>query len=178
MTLPLRILVAKRNAATATQLAELGRQTFHDTFAAANTPADMEAYLAATFSPEKQLAELQDSAVTFLLAQMQQEIVGYALLRVGSELGLEPGKTPDNRLEVIRIYVREDWIGTGLGASLMRRTLEEARAQQCRSVVLGVWEKNAHAIAFYKRFGFKEIGQHPFWLGQDKQTDLILRKGL
>ena len=178
MSLPLRVLIAKRTAETAAQLAALGRQTFADTFAADNTPTDMDAYLAATFGPTQQLAELQDPDVIFLLAQMQQELVGYAMLRFKSDLGLEQGKTPDNRLEIARLYVREDWVGTGLGATLMRRALDEARARGCRTVVLGVWERNTRAIAFYQRFGFKEIGQHAFTLGSDVQTDLILRKGL
>ncbi|MBW3129244.1 GNAT family N-acetyltransferase [Hymenobacter profundi] len=178
MSLPLRILVAKRTPETAAKLAALGRQTFHETFAADNTPTDMDAYLAATFGPEQQLSELQDPNVIFLLAQMQQELVGYAMLRLKSDLGLESGKPVDNRLEIARLYVREDWVGTGLGATLMRRTLEEARAHKCRTVVLGVWERNTRAIGFYQRFGFKEIGQHAFTLGSDVQTDLILRKGL
>lgn len=178
MTSPLRLLVAKRSAATAAQLAALGRQTFHETFAAQNSPEDMAAYLDAHFSPEAQLAELQDADTIFLLAQMVQEVVGYAKLRLHSTLGLEPDKTPEDRLEVERLYVLEDWIGTGLGATLMRRIIEEARQQKARAVVLGVWEKNTRAIEFYRRFGFKPIGQHAFVLGQDVQTDLILRKGL
>jgi ribosomal protein S18 acetylase RimI-like enzyme len=178
MTSPLRILLAKRSAASAAQLATLGRQTFQETFATQNSPEDMAAYLDANFSPEKQLAELQDPDVIFLLAQMVQEVVGYAKLRLHSTLGLEPGKTPEDRLEIERLYVLEDWIGTGLGATLMRRIIEEARQQKARAVVLGVWEKNTHAIEFYRRFGFKTIGQHEFLLGQDVQNDLILRKGL
>ncbi len=138
----------------------------------------MAAYLAANFSLDKQLAELEEADTVFLLARMQQELVGYAKLRFKSLLGLEPGKAPDQRVEIERLYVRGDWIGTGLGASLIRRVIEEARQKACRSVVLGVWEKNSRAIEFYRRFGFKVIGQHEFMLGADKQTDLIMRKGL
>lgn len=178
MSTPLTIAVAKRNAETAAQLAAIGRQTFEETFAADNRPEDMAAYLATSFGPELQLAELQHPDIVFLLARMQQQVVGYAKLRFGSTLGVEPGKTPDQRMEIERLYVLEDWIGTGLGASLMRRSIEEARSKACRSVVLGVWEKNERALVFYKRFGFKVIGQHEFRLGDDVQTDLILRKGL
>ncbi len=178
MSSPLLITVARRNAATAAQLTALGRQTFQDTFAADNRPEDMAAYLAANFSPEKQLAELEDADTVFLLARMQQELVGYAKLRFNSTLGVEAGNTPDKRVEVERLYVREDWIGTGLGATLMRRVLEEARQKACRSVVLGVWEKNIRAIDFYRRFGFKVVGQHEFMLGSDAQIDLVMRKGL
>ncbi|QDA60688.1 GNAT family N-acetyltransferase [Hymenobacter jejuensis] len=178
MSSPLRISVPKRSAATAAVLANLGRQTFHETFIADNNPEDMAAYLAENFGEEQQLAELQNPDTLFLLVQMQQQPIGYAKLRFNSPLGLEPGKKPDNRLEIERLYVLQDWIGTGLGATLMRRILDEARAKGCRSVVLGVWERNVRAIEFYKRFGFRQIGSHEFRLGNDIQTDLILRKGL
>ena len=178
MSSPLRISLAKANAVTAAQLADLGRRTFLDTFAATNTAADMEAYLNKNFGPDIQLAELQDRENTFLLAHMQAELVGYAKLHDNSTLGLPEGQDPAGRLEIERLYVRDDWQGTGLGAALMRGILALAEQLHCSAVVLGVWEKNDRARAFYQRFGFREIGQHEFRLGQDVQTDLILRKGM
>lgn len=178
MSSPLRIALAKATAATAAQLAELGRQTFQDTFATANTPEDMAAFLAESFGPEQQLAELQNPETTFLLAHMQGALVGYAKLRDPSPLGLPEGQDPAGRLEIERLYVAEDWLGTGLGGALMRAILALAEQLHCTAVVLGVWEKNPRALAFYQRFGFRRIGEHPFRLGQDVQNDLILRKGL
>jgi len=177
MSSPLRIAVAKANVATATLLAELGRQTFTETFAASNTPDDLAAFLAETYSPELQLKQLQDPNVTFLLAEMQGQAVGYAQVAQGSRLGLPDGKEA-NQLELKQLYVLDDWTGTGLGGALMRRVMELAQADGCTAVVLGVWEHNERAKAFYQRFGFKEIGAHAFRLGQDVQRDLILRKGL
>jgi len=43
-------------------------------------------------------------------------------------------------------------------------------------VWLGVWEKNINAIAFYKRLGFYEDGRHPFKMGDELQTDFIMKK--
>lgn len=178
MSSPLRITVAKATLATATRLAELGRQTFTETFAAHNQPADMAAFLAQAYGPAIQLAQLQDPQITFLLAEMQGQAVGYAQLGRGGALGLPPGQDASRQLEIKQLYVAEDWIGTGLGGALMRRILDLAQAGGYTSLVLGVWEHNARAIAFYQRFGFKEIGEHEFVLGTDVQRDLILRKGL
>ncbi|GAA4377405.1 GNAT family N-acetyltransferase [Hymenobacter koreensis] len=178
MSSPLRIALAKRNATMAAQLAELGQQTFHDTYAAQNTPEDMALYLAENFGPEQQLAELQDPDTYFLLAYMQQEIVGYAKLHVGSELGAKPNEDVRTRAELQRLYVKTDWIGTGLGAALLRRCFDEVRSHGCRSLVLTVWEKNARAQEFYQRKGFKQIGETTFRVGNDMQNDFILRKGL
>jgi len=178
MSSPLRISIAKANLATATRLAALGRQTFSETFAADNTPEDMAAFLAETYGPDIQLSELQQPQCTFLQAEMQGELVGFAKLWRDSTLGLGAGESALGRLEVKQLYVVEDWIGTGLGAALMRRVLDLAQAEQCTAIVLGVWERNERAKAFYQRFGFREVGEQAFKLGEDIQRDLILRKGL
>jgi ribosomal protein S18 acetylase RimI-like enzyme len=178
MSSPLRISIAKANLTTATRLAALGSQTFSETFAADNTPEDMAAFLAETYGPEIQLSELQQPRYTFLLAEMQGELVGFAKLWRDSPLGLAAGEQAPGRLEIKQLYVVEDWIGTGLGAALMRRILDLAQAENCTAILLGVWERNERAKAFYQRFGFREVGELAFTLGTDVQRDLILRKGL
>jgi len=40
---------------------------------------------------------------------------------------------------------------------------------------LGVWEKNQRAINFYKKNGFVEFDKHIFKLGEDKQTDIMMK---
>ena len=177
MSSPLRISVAKANLATATRLAKLGRRTFFETFAADNKPADMEAFAQQVYGPEIQLGELQQARCTFLLAEMQGELVGFAKLWHDSDLGLATGRA-DRQLEIKQLYVAEEWIGTGLGAALMRRALEVAQAAEATAVVLGVWEHNERAKAFYQRFGFREVSELQFVLGEDVQRDLLMRKGL
>jgi len=178
MSSPLRISVAKANPTTATRLATLGRQTFLETFAESAPAADMAVFLDQVYGPELQLAELRDPRYTFLLAEMQGELVGFAKLWRDSALGLPEGDSAAGRLEIKQLYVAADWIGTGLGATLMRRCLALAEAEHCAAVVLGVWEHNHRARAFYERFGFKAVGQHAFHIGSDVSTDLIMRKGL
>ena len=53
-------MIRRANVDDADLLAELGARTFSETFAANNTPEDMTAYLASSFSPEKQAEELAD----------------------------------------------------------------------------------------------------------------------
>jgi ribosomal protein S18 acetylase RimI-like enzyme len=43
---------------------------------------------------------------------------------------------------------------------------------------LGVWEHNQKAINFYERNGFVTFGSHNFMLGNDKQTDLLMRRSI
>jgi ribosomal protein S18 acetylase RimI-like enzyme len=43
---------------------------------------------------------------------------------------------------------------------------------------LGVWEHNEAALAFYSAQGFYKIGEHPFDMAGDIQTDWLLQKEL
>ncbi len=162
-------------AADNTLLAEIGAETFRDTFAADNTPENMAAYLAASFSPDKQAAELADPSSIFLIAEIEDAAVGYARLREG-----QPPKdiTGAHPIEIARFYACKEWIGRGVGAILMQDCLNEAAKRNCDTIWLDVWERNDRARAFYVSWGFVQVGTQTFQLGDDHQNDLLLQRGV
>ncbi len=156
-------------------LAELGARTFSETFAADNSPADMAAYLASSFSGEQQAAELADAHSTFHIAETNGVAVGYAMLRSGSWLD---GVTDDKPIELVRLYVSREHLGRGVGAALMRVCMNEASHHGHRTLWLGVWEHNHRAQAFYRKWNFHEVGTHVFQLGDDPQTDILMQRSI
>ena len=46
----------------------------------------------------------------------------------------------------------------------------------CDIVWLAVWERNHRAIAFYRKWGFVEVGNQSFLLGDDLQNDLVMQR--
>jgi GNAT superfamily N-acetyltransferase len=154
-------------------LAEIGSETFYDSFAADNTPEDMAAYLSASFNPEKQGIELADSQSRFLIAEINDEVIGYTQLRFSPVPQVIAGQKP---IEIARFYARKQWIGKGIGAHLMKGCLQEARAAGCDVLWLDVWERNLRAIAFYRNWGFIEVGEQTFQLGNDLQLDLLMAR--
>jgi hypothetical protein len=44
--------------------------------------------------------------------------------------------------------------------------------------VAGGWARHARALAFYSRWGFTEVGEMRFLLGNDPQRDLMLALAL
>jgi GNAT superfamily N-acetyltransferase len=154
-------------------LAEIGAETFAATFAADNTPQNMARYLAEAFGPEQQAKELADPASKFLIAEADGQPAGYAHVKFGpAPAGIE-GRRP---MEIVRIYARERWLGKGVGAKLMEACLREGTRSGCDLVWLGVWERNERAIAFYRKWGFVEVGSHVFKLGDDPQRDLLMAR--
>lgn len=156
-------------------LAELGAQTFYDTFAADNTPEDMSAYLASSFSPDKQAAELVEPGVTFFIAEFNGAAAGYAQLRPGQT---PPCVTQARSIELVRMYVTRDCFGRGVGEALMQSCIDAARQEGYESMWLGVWEHNGRAQAFYRKWNFRVVGKHIFQLGSDPQTDLLMERAL
>ncbi|MGE5233595.1 MAG: N-acetyltransferase family protein [Acidobacteriota bacterium] len=162
-------------AGDAVLLSALGERTFRDTFAADNDPADLQEYLAASFSPAKQAAELADPASTFLIAEAASTAIGYAQLRSGDAPACVRGARPT---ELVRIYVDRPWLGRGVGELLLTSAIGEARSAGFLTLWLGVWERNHRALAFYRRHGFTVVGSHIFQLGSDPQTDLLMERAL
>ncbi|MBN1219138.1 MAG: GNAT family N-acetyltransferase [Anaerolineae bacterium] len=167
------INVRYATAADNVLLAKLGARTFYDTFAADNTPENMAAYLAGSFGPEKQAAELADPSSVFLIAEINGVAVGFARLREGQSPAKITGLHP---IEIVRIYARQEWIGCGVGATLMQACLNEAGQRGCDTIWLDVWERNQRALAFYRQWGFVEVGTQIFQLGDDPQQDLLLQR--
>jgi diamine N-acetyltransferase len=159
----------------ASLLADLGARTFYETFAVDNTPEDMAAYLAASFSPALQAREITDPNTIWLIAEIDEIAAGYAKLELSVAPYCVTGRNP---VELSRLYVAREFIGSGVGAALMESCINEAKRVGNGTMWLGVWEKNERAQEFYKRWGFEEVGEHTFLLGTDAQRDLIMQRGI
>jgi ribosomal protein S18 acetylase RimI-like enzyme len=161
--------------ADAPALAELAARTFRDTFGAHNTPEDMALHLAASYGPALQAREIADPARITLVADHAGALVAFAQLRRGPAPPCVTGPTP---MEIQRFYLAADWHGRGLAHSLMEHAFEVARADGAATIWLGVWERNPRAIAFYRKFGYTDVGEQTFVLGTDRQTDRVLTRAL
>lgn len=161
------------NLRDAELLAELGARTFSETFAGDNTPENMAAYLAAAFAPTQLAADLVDPRCRFQIAEIDGVAVGYAMLRTGAA---PEEVTGDRPIELVRLYVSRNSLGSGVGAALMQACIDEVKRGGHQTLWLGVWEHNNRAQAFYRKWNFREVGTHLFQLGDDPQTDLLMQR--
>lgn len=170
----MRWAVRRATPADADQLSAFGRRVFHAAFAHDNDPEDFEAYLSTAYTPAAQAAELNDPAITTLLACDESgALAGFAQVRAAPV----PECVDDpSAVELWRFYVDQRWHGQGVAPVLMAAVYAEARARAARTVWLGVWERNPRAQAFYRKCGFGPVGSHIFMVGSDPQTDQIWRR--
>ncbi|PWH81201.1 GNAT family N-acetyltransferase [Brumimicrobium oceani] len=154
------------------QLQKIGRQTFYETFSTGNTQENMQKYLDERFSIEKLTAELNDKNAIFYFAQLENKIVGYLKINFGDS---QTELKDDKSLEIERIYVLKEFQGKKIGQILYDKAIEIAKQKDADYIWLGVWEENPRAIKFYKKNGFVEFDKHIFKLGNDEQTDIMMK---
>lgn len=167
-----KINIEKVNLADLKELQIIGRQTFFETFSNENTEEDMNKYLAEKFSVEQLSNELTNPNSEFYFAKIKKEVVGYLKLNFGkaqTEVSNQDG------IEIERIYVLKKFHGKKVGQALYDISLKTAKEKNMYFVWLGVWEKNPRAIRFYEKNGFVEFDKHIFVLGNDKQTDIMMK---
>lgn len=170
MVVTAAIRIRYGTAEDAELLAEMGATTFYDAYVP-DIPAQQVAdFVAETFSPEILTAELANPANLFLIAEVGQDAAGYAMLSEGSSPQGLGGK---RAIKLPRIYLRQRFIGQGVGSVLMRACLEEGEQRNYEAVWLGVWEANERAIGFYRKWGFEQFGSEAFQFGEEMQTDLL-----
>jgi len=166
-------VVRRANRLDAKPLSWLAEATFRDTFAMNNTPENMTLHCGTSYSESIQAAEIADPDMVTLVCESKGTLVAFAQLRWGEAPGCVVAAAPG---EVHRLYVAREFHGLGVARSLMLACLDEMRVRRSDVVWLGVWEHNPKAIAFYRKFGFAEVGEHTFPLGRDPQRDILMAR--
>ncbi len=159
----------------ATQLSVIAEQTFRDTFAGVNTAEDMDLHCRTSFSEASQAEEIADPNRVTLLCDCGGGLAGFAQLRWGRAPSCVVADAPG---ELQRLYVISEFHGKGVAHDLMNACIDEMTSHRSDVLWLGVWERNPRAIAFYKKFGFHEVGAHVFPLGNDQQRDVVMARSV
>jgi ribosomal protein S18 acetylase RimI-like enzyme len=168
----LNITIVQINDSNIAALQQIGRQTFSETFAESNSAENMAKYQEEAYSYEKLNAELNDPNSIFYFAKMDQNVIGYLKLNFGAS---QTELKDKNALEIERIYVLKEFHGKKVGQLLFDKAIEIAKEYHVAYVWLGVWEENKRALQFYTKNGFIEFDQHIFVLGDEAQTDIMMK---
>lgn len=156
-------IVREATPADAPVLALVGAATFLSAYAGMMDAAIMVPHCAREHSEDTYRALLSQpgSAAWLVCACTGGAPLGYALAC------RYPGESPlGSQIELRRLYLLPQAQGAGHGRALVKQAARHARAQGARRLLVGVWEENVRAIAFYEREGFTRIGTRPFRVGE------------
>jgi ribosomal protein S18 acetylase RimI-like enzyme len=154
-------------------LCHLGRDTFYETFAESNSAENMFTYLEENFNGDKVSAEISNPDSLFFIAWEGTVAVGYLKVNSGKA---QTEHHDEDTLEIERIYVKSAYHGKKAGQLLYEKAVEVAAMKKSSILWLGVWEENQRAIRFYEKNGFVAFSKHIFRMGEDEQTDIMMKK--
>ena len=169
------IQIKKVSISNIDDLQKISRDTFYETFVTSTSEENMQHYLENNFSKEQLSKEVEHSHSEFYFALLENEVIGYLKINF-SEAQTE--LNDNSALEVERVYVRNNYHGKGVGQQLLDYAIQLAKQKNMQAVWLGVWENNQRAINFYKKNGFVTFDKHVFMLGEEAQTDYMMRLDL
>ena len=156
-------------------LCKISRETFYQTFADTNTEENMKAYLEGAYNKGKICKELCNPDSSFFFLYVDERLAGYMKI---NEFPSQTDINDINALELERLYILKEFQGLRLGNDLMNYAIQTATERGKKYIWLGVWEHNERAKRFYNKHGFYRIGEHSFIVGDDVQTDYVMRKDL
>ena len=126
---------------------------------------DLDDYCQKTFAYSKIRSSLLQPENYFLLVQVEEEIVGYAKLKLG-----------ERPVQLQKIYLHPAFLRRGIGQALLEESKKIARTTGSDKLWLAVEEQNQKAIAFYERTGWATTDEFDFKIGS--QTFYFFRMEL
>jgi len=166
------VIFEKLSSAHLQELQALSRSTFTDAFGDHNNAEDLQAYLDSAFNKEQLKIELLNPLSEFYFAKLEGETAGYFKINLGDA---QTEFKDEDAMELERIYIRKEFQNQKIGQKILDTVIEMAIQRKMRYLWLGVWEHNHRGINFYLKNKFEVTGSHPYMVGNDRQTDKIMK---
>ena len=139
-------------------------QSWISAYASFIPESDLKAYFDIHYTEEGFLTIFNDSLAQGFVAQIDDEVVGYARLFFNRD---------ENRLYVPSLYFLPDFQGQGMGRRLLEAAEEYAAEKGLDELWIGVMVKNRQALVFYRKVGFQFVREEPFTMGKTTVSHLI-----
>jgi len=169
------VAIRPGKASDALCIAALGTQVFLDTYATDGIRRSLAREVAETLSPEVIAGLLGQPGMTFLVAETQGHLIGFAQLAARAGHELVSCAAP---AELKRLYVQEGFTGRGVGRALLRRTESAASVDGADAMWLTAWCGNVRALRFYASQGYSELASIPFAIDDEQYENRLFAKAL
>jgi len=165
------------DSSDAEALSAFAEGSFRHTFGHIYDPADLAAFLAGWNPPDRIRAQIADPDWTIALVRGDDgAILGF--IKLGPiDFDLPEGQPAAGATELHQLYVGEAAKGSGVAAALIEWGIAWAR-ERASILYLSVFTENDRAQAFYRRYGFVDVGRNAFRVGNHVDEDRIWRLDL
>lgn len=157
-------------------IALLGRITFTETFGHFfNEEQDLLDYYESTFSVDKIENSFSKPNNIYWITFVDRLAVGYAKLKLNSKSDFI---SESNVCQLQKIYVLKNFLSMKIGFELQNLPIKKAKEKGFSEIWLSVLNSNERAVNFYKKNGFKKIGNHDFQIGRENFDFIAMSKQL
>lgn len=166
--------IRRAGASDAEALSHIGAATFLESYTEIIDGPDMIAHCTRQHSRAVYGAYLADPSAAVWIAEFTATgaPVGYAV-NCPPDL---PIALQDGDVELKRIYAFSRFHGAGIGQALMLAAIDNVRGRGAPRLLLGTYQDNHRAVAFYTRHGFSLIGTRQFQVGSKLFDDIVMGK--
>lgn len=172
--MPIGISIRQAVPGDEISLGVVGAATFLESYSETIPGADLIAHCRKEHAPEVYRGYItsNDPKYACWIAEYTgtRAPIGYA---VTSAVEAPTEGKPDD-IELKRIYVFSKYQGTGTGRELMLRALAHGKDIGANRMLLGTYDQNHRAVAFYERAGFEKIGERRFTVGNQIFQDIVM----
>lgn len=169
--------IERARTGDAEAIAAFANGSFTHTFGHIYDPADLATFLAGWNPPDRVRAQIASDEYEIAMVRGEAgAILGY--IKMGPVDFELPAEQPaDDAVELHQLYVAEAAKGTGVAAALMEWGIAWAR-ERASILYLSVFTENDRAQAFYRRYGFTDVGRNAFRVGNHIDEDRFYRLDL
>lgn len=140
-------------------LSSLSKEAFLPAHGHSAPKKDISSYIQANFSVENFKEEIMNPDFEYYLIYHTSNIAGFSKVIFNYPTHhIAPVKV--TKME--RLYLLKEFYGLGIGLQLMNFNSTLAQKNKQSGIWLEVWIENLRAINFYKKVGFKIVGEANF----------------
>ena len=164
----MNIVVRIATAHDVASVSRIAAETFALACPPQTDPNDIEAHLRSELSPARFHRHRTDERSTLLVADLDGECAGYALMR-----DCDPDEVPGTGA-LRQLYVRPPFHLRGVGRALTATVFSTAAKRGWGRIRLTVSKENGRAVAFYRKIGFAVVGETQFEVGSEVHEDFVM----
>lgn len=166
--------IEKADITDANNISTLAVQVWLDTYALDGIRDSFSEYVWQELSPYKFKARLENKNREIYKVVENEHLIGFVEINFDSVID---GNT-NSKFEIEKLYIQENFCGKNIGGKLIDFVKSICIKNNISSMWLSVYENNFRAIKFYKKYGFKEIGELYFELKSERHRNIVLEKKL
>lgn len=155
--------IYRANISHAKLLSELTKTTFLVPHGHSAPKEEMDKYINNNFNINNLKKELNNEQNIYSLIEYNGNIAGFSKIIFNSK---NKHINSNNITLLSRIYLLEKYYDLSLGKALFNYNLSLAKKNKQSGIWLAVWIENYRAISFYKKIGFKKVGDYNFAISE------------